>query len=76
METITKENTANSRLAQLETESRQIIDSYLQQVSVDANSAILKNLQSKLKEVRAQQWQLFNKISPMLANSTRLSNAA
>ena len=76
METIAKKATAQSRLAQLETESQNIIENYLKQVATDANSLNLKNLQSKLKEVRSEQWQLFDKLAPRAEFLTRFSAAA
>jgi hypothetical protein len=64
METISKQTEIERRLGQLETESQSIIESYLQQVTLDANSLTIKTLQSKLKDVRKEQWKLFNKLSP------------
>ena len=75
METTAKEPPDKKRLAQLETEGQHIIDSYLKQVTVDANAVLLKTLQNRLKEVRAEQWKIFDKITPVIA-AVRLSAAA
>ena len=50
METTAKETPDKKRLAQLETEGQHIIDSYLKQVTVDANAVLLKTLQNRLKD--------------------------
>lgn len=76
METISKQTAAERRLAQLEAEGQNIIDTYIKQVTVDANSVILKKLQSKLKEVRAEQWQLFDKQGHQIIQTPRFYAAA
>ncbi len=76
METTTKYTPAESRLAQLEAEGQNIINAYLKQVTVDANSVTLKKLQNQLKEVRAEQWQLFDKTTARIEFVTRFSAAA
>ena len=75
METTIKESPAMRRLAQLETESQFIIDSYLKQVAIDANSIMIKNLQTRLKELRSEQWKLFDVLYPY-AFGVNLSAAA
>ena len=58
METIAKNPKSAMRLAELETESKNIIDNYLKQVAIDADSPVIKTLRNRLKELRTEQWQL------------------
>lgn len=58
METITKNTKSSARLAELETESASIIEQYLRQVVIDPNAAVIKTLRNRLKDLRAEQWQL------------------
>jgi mannose/cellobiose epimerase-like protein (N-acyl-D-glucosamine 2-epimerase family) len=76
METITKQTSSEARLAQLEAEGQNIIETYLKQVIIDANSIVLKNLQNKLKEVRAEQWKIFDKHAPSIGRNMSFPAAA
>ena len=62
MKTTAEDSPTQRRLAQLETESQNIIDNYLKQVTVNVNSPAIKDLQNKLKTVRTEQWQLFESL--------------
>ncbi len=55
------ESPSQRRLAELETEGQSIIDMYLKQVKADANSPLIKKLLDRLKAVRSEQWQIFEK---------------
>ena len=61
MKNRTIETPTERRLAELEAEGQKIIDTYRDQVIIDANSPIIKKLQERLKAVRSEQWQIFDK---------------
>ena len=58
MKTIAKQTSAETRLAALESESHIVINTYIEQVKVNAYSPNLKKLKNRLKEIRAEQWKL------------------
>ena len=60
MKTIPKHTPVDRRLAELESESHDIINTYIEQVKINADSLIIKKLQNRLKEIRIEQWKLFD----------------
>ena len=76
MNTIAINTPTDRRLAELETESQSIIEAYLTQVNTDAKSPNIKTLQNKLRDVRTEQWQLFDKTNSLLFINGRISAAA
>ncbi len=76
MKTIAKNIPIDRRLAELEAESQNIIEAYLKQVIADAKSPTIKTLLSQLQDVRAEQWQLFEKAGPTLTFEVQAAVAA
>ena len=75
MKTIAKHTPADRRLAELESESHSIINTYIEQVKINADSPIIKKLQNRLKEIRIEQWSLFDEVMVKTAR-TELRKAA
>jgi hypothetical protein len=62
MKTVTTYERIASRLTELQNESERIINTYIDLAAISPYAEVMKDLQNKLKAVRKEQFELFDRM--------------